>query len=167
MAKILDEQLAKTAAGQRDFLFINARKAELARGDIQFDGAPGRTRQQCNFLQQSRRPPPESDKGNPHLVQPRQIRVGSEAGIKNQMAGLLAVSAFPEGNKVKDLIGFVAFAQVGIGITEGAASGVLSQENQNTGLAAAAGRYVMTFDDRMLAIIRHGMEVQIEGVAIK
>src|SRR3989475_13276745 len=83
------------------------------------------------------------------------------------MAGLLAVSALPEGNKVEDLIGLVAFAQVGIGITEGAARGVLSQENQNAGLAAAARRYVMAFDDRMLAIIGHGMEIQIEGFSIK
>src|SRR5437868_5370531 len=83
------------------------------------------------------------------------------------MAGLLAVSALPEGNKVEDLIGLVAFAQVSIGITEGAARGVLSQENQNAGLAAAARRYVMAFDDRMLAIIGHGMEIQIEGFSIK
>src|SRR5436309_1492919 len=167
MAKILDEQLTETTAGHRDFLFIDARETELARGNIEFDGAPSGARQQRNFLQQSRRPPPKSDKGNPHLVQPRQIRVGGEARIKNQMAGLLAVSALPEGNKVEDLIGFVAFPQVGIGITEGAASGVLGQENQNTGLAAAARRHVMAFDDRMLAIIRHRMEVEIEGVAIK
>src|SRR5437899_10272568 len=83
------------------------------------------------------------------------------------MAGLLAVSAPPEGNKVEDLIGFVAFAQVGIGITEGAARGVLSQENQNAGLAATAGRHVMAFDNRMLAIIGHGMEIEIERFAIK
>src|SRR5882762_19261 len=83
------------------------------------------------------------------------------------MAGLLAVSAFPERNKVEDLIGLVAFAQVGIGITEGTACGVLSQENQNAGLTAAARRYVMAFDDRMLAIIGHRMEIQIEGFSIK
>src|SRR5437867_7036237 len=83
------------------------------------------------------------------------------------MAGALAVSALPEGNKVEDLIGLVAFAQVGIGITEGAAGGVLSQENQNAGLAAAARRDVMAFDDRMLAIIGHGMEIKVEGFAIK
>src|SRR6266699_5061255 len=154
-------------AGQRDFLFVDARKTELARGDIEFDGAPSGARQQRNFLQQSRRPPPKSDKGNPHLVQLGEIRIGGEARIKNQMAGLLAVSAPPEGNKVEDLIGLVAFAQVGIGITEGAARGVLSQENQNAGLAAAARRYVMAFDDRMLAIIGHGMEIEIEGLAIE
>ena len=167
VAKILDEQLAKTTAGQRDLLFIHARKAELARGDIEFDGAPGGARQQRHFLQQSRRSPPKSDKGNSHFIEARQIGVSSEAGIKNEMAGLLAVSAFPERNKVKDLIGFVAFAQIGIGITKGAARGILSQEDQNAGLASAARRHVMTFDDRMLAVIGHGMEIEIEGFAIK
>jgi hypothetical protein len=43
MAKILNEELAETAAGQRDFLIVEATKAELARGDIKFDGAPSRT----------------------------------------------------------------------------------------------------------------------------
>ena len=41
VAQILDEQLTKTTAGQRDFLFVDARETEFARGDIEFDGAPG------------------------------------------------------------------------------------------------------------------------------
>jgi hypothetical protein len=35
------------------------------------------------------------------------------------------MSTLPEGNEIEDLIGFVTFAQVGIGITESVAGGVL------------------------------------------
>jgi hypothetical protein len=42
------------------------------------------------------------------------------------MAGQLSVGALPERDEVEDLLGFFAFAQIGIGVTEGAASGVLS-----------------------------------------
>jgi hypothetical protein len=50
-----------------------------------------------------------------------------QARIENEMARLLTVSALPEGNEVEDLVGFVTFAQVGIGIAKRAAGGVLSQ----------------------------------------
>src|SRR2546422_2726404 len=79
------------------------------------------------------------------------------------MAGLLAMSALPEGNKVEDLFGLLTLAQVSIGITEGTACGVLSQEHQNAGLAAAARRHIVAFDERMLAIVRDGMKIEIEG----
>src|SRR5215831_1100966 len=167
MTKILDEQLAKTAAGQRDRLIIDAGKTELACGNIEFDGAPSRTGQQSDFLQQSGRASTQSNEGNSHLVQARQIRVGGQARIKDKMTRLLTMCALPEGNEVEDRIGFFTFAQVGIGITESAAGGILSQENQNAGLTSTAGRHVMAFQDRMLSIIGDRMEIQIEGFSIK
>jgi len=167
VTEVRDEELAIGALKRAGLLFEEARVTIFAMWDIEFDGAPSRTGQQSNLLQQSGRPSTQGNEGNTHLVQTRQIRVGGQARIKNKMARLLTMSALPEGNEVEDLIGFFTFAQVGIGITEGAAGGILSQENQNAGLTSAASRYVMAFQDRMLSIIGDRMEIQIEGFSIK
>lgn len=83
------------------------------------------------------------------------------------MAGRLSVGTLPERDEVEDLLGFFAFAQIGIGVTEGAASGVLSQEGEDTGLAAAACRYEMALDDGIFAVVGDRMEVQVEGRTVK
>jgi len=118
VAQILNEQLAEGAAGQRNLLIEDAGSFEFAGGDVEFDGAPSRTRQQHDLFHQLGRPSAESDKGNPHLVQPCQVGVGGEAGIEDQMAGQLSVGALPERDEVEDLLGFFAFTQIGIGVTE-------------------------------------------------
>src|SRR5216683_540673 len=58
-------------------------------------------------------------------------------------------------------------AQVGVGVTEGAASGVLSQKGEDAGLTAAARRHVMAFDDGIFAVVGDGVEVEVEGCAVK
>ena len=75
------------------------------------------------------------------------------------------MGAFPESNELEDLLGFLAFAQIGVSVTEDVAASVLRQKHQDAGLAAAAGRHVMAFDDGVLSVIRHGMKIQVEGLS--
>ena len=81
------------------------------------------------------------------------------------MAGSFTVGALPEGDELKNLLGLLAFAQIGVGVAEDLAVGVLSQKHQHAGLAAAAGRNVVFLDDRILSVVRHRMKIQIEGLS--
>src|SRR5207247_10862217 len=116
-------QLAEGAASQRNLLIEDAGGLEFAGGDVEFDGAPSRTRQQHDLFHQLRRPSTESDKGNPHLVQPCQIGVGGEAGIEDQMEGQFYVGGLPERNDVEDLLVLVGLAAYGCRIRVDSSTG--------------------------------------------
>src|ERR1700752_1905085 len=78
------------------------------------------------------------------------------------MLGRAAVVTFPECDEAKDLLGLLTFADIGIRVAEHMAVGILGQEGEDAGLAAAAFGQVVGLNDRILAKIRHGMEVEIE-----
>ncbi len=81
------------------------------------------------------------------------------------MPGQPAMSALPEVDESKDLLGFFALAQIGVGLAEGVGAGLLGQEDQDTGLAATAHGHGVSLQQGVLAVIRNGVEVQIEGLA--
>ena len=83
VAQILDEQLAEARASQGHGLLKHPGRAELARRDIQFDGAPGRTRQQHDLFEQRRRPATQGHEGDTHLFEASEIGVGGELGVKD------------------------------------------------------------------------------------
>ena len=83
------------------------------------------------------------------------------------MSGLLSVGLFPKADKTEDFLGFLALAQVGIGIAKGLAVLVLRQKHQHARLAAAAGRDVVLLDDRILPVVRHRMEIEVEGRTVQ
>ena len=74
-----------------------------------------------------------------HFVQPCQLGIGRQPRIEHEMARKFAVGSFPEGDEPKDLFRLLALAEVGVGITEGPAVGILRQKDENAGLATAAG----------------------------
>src|SRR5215210_2868845 len=78
------------------------------------------------------------------------------------MTRQLPVVFLPEGDEVEDLLGFFALAQVGVGVTESSAFGVVGYKDQDTGLAPAASRHVMALDDRVFAIVGDGVKIEIE-----
>jgi hypothetical protein len=58
--------------------------------------------------------------------------VGRQLGIEDQMAGKLAVSALPKIDELEDLVSFLAFAQIRIGVAEDVAAGILSDDRLHT-----------------------------------
>ena len=66
------------------------------------------------------------------------MRVGGQLRIEDQMPRQLAVLALPEVDEAEDLLGLLAFAEIGVGVAEGAAVGVLGEEGEDAGLGAAA-----------------------------
>jgi hypothetical protein len=70
--------------------------------------------------------------------------------------------AFPEVDEAKHLFALLALADVGIGVAEHLAIGVLGKEGEDAGLAAAALGQIVGFDQGVLAEIGHGVEVEVE-----
>ena len=97
---------------------------------VQLDGTPSRTRQVLNLLQYLRRPPPQGNEGDAHLVQARQAVERGQAGIEDQVAGQFPMRLLPEGDKAKDFFGFLAFTNVGVRVAERVRLGVLGKEGQ-------------------------------------
>jgi hypothetical protein len=56
--------------------------------------------------------------------------------------------------------GLLAFAQIGVGVTEGARLGIMGEKDKYAGLTPAASRDVMALDDGMLTVVGHGVEIQ-------
>src|SRR5260370_28538588 len=162
---MLNEQLTKACAGQSEGLLKYPGGAELASRNVEFDGAPRRTRQQHDFLEQRRGPATQRHEGDVHCIEAGEIGVGGELGVKDQMPGLLAMGFFPERDKAENLLGLLAFAQVRVGIAKGMSIGVLCEEGENALLPTRAHRYVMALDDGALAIVRYGMKIEVEGTA--
>jgi hypothetical protein len=77
------------------------------------------------------------------------------------------MSLLPKGDEVEDLLGFLAFAQVGVGIAEGVIFLILGQKDEDAGLSAAARRHVVGFNLWILAVVGHGVEIQVEGVSLQ
>jgi hypothetical protein len=96
VAQVLNEQLTQACACQSNGLLKYPRGAELASRDVEFDGAPRRTRQQRDFLEQLRGAAAQRHEGDAHRIEAAEIGVGGELGVKDQMPGLLAMVFFPE-----------------------------------------------------------------------
>src|SRR5437660_10700791 len=79
------------------------------------------------------------------------------------MAGELAASALPKINELENLLIFLAFAQIRIGVAEDVAAGILSEKDQHAGLAAAAARHIVPFHHTVFAAERYGMKIHIAG----
>jgi hypothetical protein len=80
------------------------------------------------------------------------------------MSGILSVCALPESDEAEDLIGLLALADVGVGVAERPSLGVLSEEGQHAGLAAATRGYVVPLEHRVVAVVGDGVEIEVEGV---
>src|SRR5260370_17001677 len=79
------------------------------------------------------------------------------------MTGKVAVSALPKSDELENLLRFLAFAQIRIGVAEHGAACMLSEKDQHAGLAAATGRDIVPFNQRVFPVEGYGMKIQIEG----
>jgi len=93
------------------------------------------------------------------------VGVGGEARIEHQVAGILPMVFLPEGEEAEDLFGFLALAQIGVRVAKRPSLGVLGQKGEYRGLPSAAHRDVVALDLRVLPIIGHRMEIEIERVS--
>jgi len=89
--------------------------------------------------------------------------VGGEARIEHQVSGMGPVVFLPESDEAENLLGLLALAQIGVRVAERPPLGVLREEREHARLLAAAHRHVVALDLRVLAVVGHRMEIEIEG----
>jgi len=99
------------------------------------------------------------------LIEPVETVVSRELGVEHQVARRAAMVSGPEVDETEDLLRLLALADVGVGVAEHLAVGILGEEREDAGLAATSLGQVVRFDHRVLAEVGHGMEVEIEGLA--
>ena len=162
--KVLDEELSERPFMGLSLLLEDARRSILALWQVEIDGAPGGGGQVMDLLEQSRGAAAQGDESDVVVVEAVEVSVGCELGIEDQMLRRSAVLALPERDEAEDLVGLLAFAEIGVGVAEDVAVGVLGEEGENAGLAAAALGEVVGLDLRVLAEVGHGVEVEIEGL---
>ena len=160
-------ELAEVPPGERDGLLDVARGAVLAGRHVQFDGAPGRPRQQHDLLEQGGRAAPQRDERDLHLVEPRQSAMGRQLRIEDQVRRQGAVRPLPEVDEAKDLIGFVALAKIGVRVAERVGVGILREKDEHARLAPAAHGHVVLLDRRMLPVVGDRVKIEIEGLPRK
>ncbi len=165
MAEIGDEELAERALLGARLLLIDPRGAVFAVGHVERNGAPSRGRQLIDLGQEFWRAAAQGQEGDAGLIEPVETVVCGELGIEDQMARRAAMVGSPEVDEAEDLFGLLAFADVGVGVAEHVAVGILGEERENAGLAATSLGHVVRLDHRVLAEVRHGMEVEIERLA--
>ena len=93
--------------------------------------------------------------------------MGCQLRIEDQVRRQLPVSLLPEVDEAKDLLGFVALAQIGIRVAERMSLGILGQKDQHARLSPAAHGNVVLLDGRMLPVIGHRVKIEIEGLSRK
>ena len=72
------------------------------------------------------------------MVETIEAIVGGELGIEDEMVRLCAVASLPEVDEAEDLVGLLALSDVGVGVAEDLAVGVLGEEGEDAGLSSAA-----------------------------
>ena len=82
---------------------------------------------------------------------------------KTSSAGARAGALSPGVDEAQDLVALGFLGELGVGPGEQARVGVAREEGEDAFLAAAALRDIVLLDQRVVAVIGNGMEVEIEG----
>jgi len=133
VTEVRDEELAIGALKRAGLLFEEARVTIFAMWDIEFDGAPSRSRQVCDFAEQFGRAPAQGDEGDTFFIKPVEPRVGGELGIEDEVRGRLAMLALPEIDEAEDLVGLLALANIGVRVAKTWASGSWARNTRMLG----------------------------------
>src|ERR1700730_1480046 len=165
MAEIGDEELAVAALARASLLCVDSRVAVFAVGQVERDGAPSRWWQVVDFGEQARRAPAQGKEDDAGRIEPIEPLVGGELGVEDEVLRRLAILALPEVDEAENLICLLALANIGVRVAEHLTVGILGQEGEDAGLATTALGQIVGFDERMLAEVGHGMEVEIERLA--
>src|SRR6266566_8038791 len=83
MAEIEDVDLPERAAGEADLLLVDTRSSKFARGYVEVERAPGTPREQRDLLQELGRASAQGDEGNPHRIEPGEVRVRGQPRVKH------------------------------------------------------------------------------------
>src|SRR4030042_5881393 len=129
MPQIIDDDLAKRSlivtqlylAVQNPWGLVDPRNA------LKINSPPSRNRLLIDVLEHLGRTSPERNKGNPHPIEPIQIAIGRQLGVKNQFFGKLPRSFTPALDESKNLLVLLVLSQLSVGIEENPLLSILGQ----------------------------------------
>jgi len=164
MSQILDDDLAKGAliVPQLDRAVQNPWGLIDSRDSLKLNSPPGRNRLLVNLPQPLGRPSPERNEANPHPIEPIQMAIGCQLGVKDQLLRKFARSLPPELDESKDLLILLVLPQLSIGIAKHPFFSILSQEGQNPLLPPTPLRDIMLFHQGVFPMEGNGMEIQVK-----
>jgi hypothetical protein len=164
MPQVLDDDLAKLSliVPQLDPAVQNPWGLIDPRDSLKLDSPPGRNRLLVNLPKPLGRTSPERDEANPHPIEPIQMAIGRQLGVKDQLLGELPGSLLPELDEPKDFLILLILSQLSIGIAKHPFFSILGQEGQNPLLPPTPLRNIMLFHQGVFAVEGNGMEIQIK-----
>ena len=111
----------------------------------------------------ARRSPAQRQEGDAHGVEPGQVGIGGQAAVEDQFGRQHPGPCTPGLDETQNLVVLPVLAHAGVGIGEDPGVGIAGEEGENALLAPAALRDIVLLDERVIAVIGDGMEVEIEG----
>jgi len=160
--EVEDEELSEGVALEPHGLREDPRRLVLAGGDVEGHAPPGRGRQGGELAEELGGAAAQRDEGDAQVVEAAEVAVRRQPRVEDEVARIIAVVLLPERDELEDLLGLLPLAQIGVGVAEGPPLGVLREKGEHARLAAAARRDVMALHLRVLAVVGHGVEVEIE-----
>ena len=109
---------------------------------------------------------PQGDEPNPLAVQDGKMLVGGELGVEDEGGINAFMDLLPEGQEVEDL--FVCFFLVDVRgrIKEQLGRGILGKKGQGPFHPLSPGPSPMFLKDRLIAVMRDGVEIQIDDAPV-
>ncbi len=83
------------------------------------------------------------------MIEPVETVVGRELGVEDHVARRAAVVGGPEVDEAENLFHLLALADVGVGVAEHLAVGILGEEREDARLATTSLSQIMGFDHRV------------------
>jgi hypothetical protein len=97
-------------------------------------------------------------------MEPIQMAIGRQPGVKDQFFGKFPRSFPPELDESKDLLILLVLSQLAVGIAKNLLLSILGQEGQNPFLPATPLGHIMLFHQGLFTVEGNGVEVQIKGI---
>ena len=167
VSEVGDGDLAEFAgiAGQPDATVDDARLAIFAADVGQADAPPFAVRLLSQFAHHLSGALAQGEEVDAHAVEPGEVGAGGEAAVEDQFGGEVSGLVAIVLGEAENGVVLVLLADGGIGIAEQAGLGVAGEEGEDSVLAPGALGDVVLLDQRLVAVIGDGVEVEIEGGA--
>ena len=96
------------------------------------------------------------------IIQFGQLLLGGDLGVEDQQPRVAARNLLPVVGEGEHLVGLAGLGQVGVGVEQGVAVGVLGEERQDAAGALGTARHVVLFQRRVLTPVHHRVKVQVD-----
>ena len=169
MAESGDGELADRAGVGRQGgggVVVDLDPAGLAACPAEGDGSPGAGGQGGQLSGDAGVAGPQRDEPDLPVIELGEDGLGGELGIEDQQRRVAPCHLVPVVGERDDFPVLAGFGQVGVGVQKGAGGGVFGEEGQHPAGALGPAGHVVLFQDRILSPVHHGVEVQVQRLAL-